>query len=159
MQFKIAVLVTNQRISLSNYPKAYRMKLSIEREEEEKRGIFGTRTEYRSHISLVLTEPEEETARELGFMRATLIGGTQQLEEVRLLALVGSPVSSGKLTLDDLVVGSGITARAGSDNLLKELSIFETLLKDRCTSLKNRLHTHIQSKQAFSGGKHYEEEL
>jgi hypothetical protein len=133
------------------------MKLSIDR--QQKSGFFG-KTYYESNISLTLTIQEEEIVQKLNLKRVSLIGGPpgkNSHDEIRVLAL--AQVSSGNqnLTLENLVCG--ITAKAGSDNLLCELSTFEELLRERCKALKNQIESHVVGQQKFVGNNKHEEEF
>jgi hypothetical protein len=131
------------------------MKLSIDR--QQKSGFFG-KIYYESDISLTLTSQEEEIVQKLNLKRVSLIGGPpgkNSHDEIRVLTL--AQVSSGgqNLTLENLL--HGITAKAGSDNLLCELSKFEELLRERCKALKNRIESHVLGQQKFTGQVHEEE--
>lgn len=133
------------------------MKLSIDR--QKKSGFFG-KTYYESNISLTLTTQEEEIVQKLNLKRVSLIGGLPgkgSHDEIRVLTL--AQVSSGgmNLTLENVI--SGITAKAGSDNLLCELSTFEELLRERCKALKNQIESHVVGQQKFVGNNKNEEEF
>jgi hypothetical protein len=132
------------------------MKLSVDRQEQQKKGFFGgTYICYETNIKIVLTDEEEKAARKLGYMDKVIFGMERGGQNKNEAASALQFCEKTTIELRDLV--SGITAKAKEDEI-NGLAGLENKIRERCKQVKSALDTYISNQQAFKGGG-FEEEL